>query len=384
MKFLPFIWKNVTRKKVRTTFTLLSIAMAFVLFAYLGAIRQSFSMGVDLAGQDRLLLRHKVSLIQLLPISYLGRIEAVEGVEKAAHFTWFGGIYQDPKNFFAQMPCDPESLLDLYPEYLLPGDQKKAWLAERTGAICGRYLADRFGWKIGDRIPIRGTIWRPKTGGDTWEFNLVGIYDGKEKGTDTTQFFFRYDYFDEMRSFGQGLVGWYGIRIADPERSAEIAKRIDDVFANSEYETKTESEKAFVQGFANQVGNIGAIITAVLSAVFFTILLVALNTMAQSVRERTGEMGVLKTLGFSSGLVLVLVLAESLLLAVVGGGVGLALGWFLTSLGDPTGGFLPIFYMPRRGVVVGIALILVLGLAAGTLPAIQAMRLRIVDALRRT
>ncbi len=383
MKYLFFVWKNLTRKKVRTLFTLLSILMAFVLFAYLGAIQQAFSMGVDLAGQDRLLLRHKVSLIQLLPISYLDRIESIEGVKEAAHFTWFGGIYQDPKNFFAQMPTDPERLLALYPEYLLPEDQKKAWLAERTGAIAGRYLVDRYGWKIGDRIPIQGTIWRPKTEGNTWEFTLVGIYEGAEKGTDTTQFFFRYDYFDEMRQFGQGLVGWYGIRITDPDRTAEIAKRIDGRFANSEYETKTESEKAFVQGFANQVGNIGAIITAVLAAVFFTILLVALNTMAQSVRERTSELAVLKTLGYPSGLVLVLVLAESVVLAAVGGGLGLGLGKFLTGLGDPTGGFLPIFFLPARHAAIGVVLILLLGFLAGILPAVQAMRLKIVDALRR-
>ncbi len=383
MKYLFFVWKNLTRKKVRTLFTLLSILMAFVLFAYLGAIQQAFSMGVDLAGQDRLLLRHKVSLIQLLPISYLDRIESIEGVKEAAHFTWFGGIYQDPKNFFAQMPTDPERLLALYPEYLLPEDQKKAWLAERTGAIAGRYLVDRYGWKIGDRIPIQGTIWRPKTEGNTWEFTLVGIYEGAEKGTDTTQFFFRYDYFDEMRAFGQGLVGWYGIRITDPDRTAEIAKQIDGRFANSEYETKTESEKAFVQGFANQVGNIGAIITAVLAAVFFTILLVALNTMAQSVRERTSELAVLKTLGYPSGLVLVLVLAESVVLAAVGGGLGLGLGKFLTGLGDPTGGFLPIFFLPARHAAIGVVLILLLGFLAGILPAVQAMRLKIVDALRR-
>lgn len=383
MKYLFLIWKNLTRKKVRTLFTLLSILMAFVLFAYLGAIRQAFSMGVDLAGQDRLLLRHKVSLIQLLPISYLDRIESIEGVKEAAHFTWFGGIYQDPKNFFAQMPTEPERLLALYPEYRLPEDQKKAWLAERTGAIAGRYLVDRYGWKVGDRIPIQGTIWRPKAEGNTWEFTLVGIYEGAETGTDTTQFFFRYDYFDEMRAFGQGLVGWYVIRIDDPDRAVEIAKRIDDRFANSEYETKTESEKAFVQGFANQVGNIGAIITAVLAAVFFTILLVALNTMAQSVRERTSELAVLKTLGYPSWLVLLLVLAESVVLAAVGGGLGLGLGKFLTGLGDPTGGFLPIFFLPARHAAIGVVLILLLGLLAGILPAVQAMRLKIVDALRR-
>lgn len=383
MKFLPLIWKNVWRKKLRTIFTVLSILIAFILFSYLGATRQAFAVGVQLAGEDRLLLRHKVSLIQLLPISYLPRIENIKGVKDVVHFTWFGGIYQDPKNFMAQMPVDPERLFRLYPEYRLPADQMKTWLAERTGAVVGRYLANKYKWKIGDRIPIQGTIWRPKTGGDTWAFPLVGIYDGAEKQTDTTGFFFRYDYFDEARRFGQGLVGWYVIRIDDPARAEQIAAQIDETFANSEYETKTEPEKAFMQGFANQIGDIGTIITAIVSGVFFTILLVAGNTMAQSVRERIAELAVLKTLGFSDSRVLALVLGESLFVALAGGGLGLALGWGLTLFGDLTGGFLPIFFLPASEVLLGIAMILLLGLAAGGLPALQAGRLRIVDALRR-
>jgi putative ABC transport system permease protein len=383
MRFFHLVWRNLARKKARSLFTLLSILVAFVLFAYLGAVRQAFTMGVELAGQDRLFVRHKVSIIQPLPVSYLEKIAAVPGVKDVAHFTWFGGIYQDPKNFFAQMPCDPERMLRLYPEYLLPEEQKAAWLAEKTGAVAGRYLADRYGWKIGDRIPIQGTIWRPKRGGDTWEFTLVGIYDGREKGTDTTNFFFRYDYFDEMRRVGQGLVGWYLVRVEDPERAAEVAAAVDSLFANSDYETKTEPEKAFLQGFANQVGNVGAILTAVLSAVFFTILLVAGNTMAQSVRERTRELAVLKTLGYPSGLLLGLVLLESSLLAGLGGGVGLALGWLLVGAGDPTGGLLPIFFVPVRWLLAGAALAVAVGIASGAIPSIEAARLRIADALRR-
>lgn len=383
MKFLHLVWKNLARKKARTVFTLLSVLVAFLLFAYLGAIRQAFTMGIELAGQDRLFVRHKVSLIQMLPISYLDRIAAVPGVKDVSHFTWFGGIYQDPKNFFAQMPCDPERMLRMYPEFLLPEEQKEAWLAERTGAIAGRYLADRYGWKIGDRIPIQGTIWRPRSGGDTWEFTLVGVYDGRAQGTDTTNFFFRYDYFDEMRRYGQGLVGWYLVRVSDPNRAAEVAAALDATFANSEYETKTEPEKAFIQGFVNQVGNVGAIISAVVAGVFFTILLVAGNTMAQSVRERIPEIAVLKTLGYPNGLVFGLVLAESLSLAGVGGGLGLALGWQLVRLGDPTGGLLPIFFLPLPWLGAGVVFAAALGLLAAVIPAAQAMRLRIVDALRR-
>ena len=212
---------------------------------------------------------------------------------------------------------------------------------------------------------------------------MEGIYDGAERGTDTTQFLFHYDYFDEARQFGEGLVGWYILRIDDPDHAAEIAERIDAEFANSPYETKTETEKAFVQAFAKQVGDIGTIAVAIMSAVFFTILIVAGNTMAQSVRERTSELAVLKTLGFTNMKVLLLVLMESCVLAILGGGLGLILARLFISFGDPTGGFLPMFFFPGRDQVLGWALVLLLGLVTGFLPAIQAMRLRIVDALRR-
>jgi putative ABC transport system permease protein len=284
MKYWYLIWGNLKRKKLRTLFTMLSILVAFVLFGVLGAINVAMNMGVELAGVDRLVLRHRVSLIRLLPVSYESRIESVEGVAAATHATWFGGIYQDPKNFFGQFPVDPEGYLEMYPEFLLPEDQKKAWLEDRTGAVVGRTTARRYGWKVGDRIPIQGTIWRKKDRSSTWEFTIRGIYDGAAQGTDTTLFLFRYDYFDEARWAGEGLVGWYVIRVDDPAQAAEIAERIDAEFANSPNETRTSTERAFVQAFANQVGNIGAIVTAVLGAVFFTILLVAGNTMMQSVR----------------------------------------------------------------------------------------------------
>ncbi|MBZ5638544.1 MAG: ABC transporter permease [Acidobacteriia bacterium] len=383
MRFLPLVWRSLLRKKTRTVFTVLSILVAFVLFGYLGAIRQAFTGGIELTGADRLLTLHRVSLIQLLPVSYRTRIESIPGVKAVSYSTWFGGTYQDPKNFFPQYVTDPEALLELYPEYRLPEDQKRAWLADRMGAIAGRQIATKYGWKIGDKIPIQATIWRKKDGSIDWVFDLVGIYDGAEKGTNTTQFFFRYDYFDESRMFGQGMVGWFIERIAEPARAAEIARRIDDTFQNSAHETKTSTEKAFAQAFANQVGDIGAILRSVLLAVFFTILLVAGNTMAQSVRERVGEIAVLKTLGYSDGKVLGLVMAESLLLSGVGGLLGLGLGWVLIQRGDPTGGQLPIFFLPVRDLVRGVGLVLALGVATGVPPAVMALRLRIVDALRR-
>jgi putative ABC transport system permease protein len=371
------------RRKIRTLFTLLSILVAFILFGYISAINIAFSMGVDVTGADRLVLRHKVSIIQLLPYSYQARIEQVEGVVDVCHMTWFGGVYQDPKNFFMQAPIEPDRFFRLYPEFIVPDEQLEAFKRNRTGAIVGRTIADRFGWKVGDRVPIQATIWVQKDGSRTWEFDIEGIYDGAEKGTDTTQFLFRYDYFDEARQYGEGLVGWYTIRIDDPENAATIAANIDAKFANSPYETKTETEKAFAQSFAKQVGDIGTIAVAIMSAVFFTILIVAGNTMAQSVRERINELGVLKTLGYSNRRILVLVLLESCALAVLGGGVGLIIATALISMGDPTGGFMPIFFFPVKDQILGWFLVLALGLVAGLLPALQAMRLKIVDALRR-
>lgn len=383
MKYLYLIFSSLKRKKLRTGLTILSIIVAFLLFGYLSAIRQAFAAGVEVAGADRLIVRHKVSIIQLLPQSYESRIEQIDGVDNATHSTWFGGIYQEPRNFFAQMPIVPEELFDMFPEFVLDEGQKQAWLATRSGAIAGRGLAERFGWKLGDRIPINATIWAKKDGGRTWEFDLVGIYDGAEKGTDTSQFFFRYDFFDETRAFGEGLVGWYTVRVTDPDAAADVAAAIDAEFANSPSETKSEPEGAFIQGFANQIGNIGFIIMSIMSAVFFTILLVAGNTMAYTVRERTGELAVLKAIGFTDRGVLSLVLGEALALTLVGGGIGLGLSWLLVSMGDPTQGSLPVFYIPIRDLFLGLLLIAVTAFVAGIIPALQAQKLQIADALRR-
>ncbi|MGD2131039.1 MAG: FtsX-like permease family protein [Lysobacterales bacterium] len=383
MKYVFLVWSNLKRRKLRSLLTMLSILVAFLLFGYLGAIRQGFSQGVDLAGQDRLIVRHKVSIIQMLPVAYESRIEQVDGVEAAVHQTWFGGVYQKPTNFFAQMPVVPEEYLDMYPEIRLDESEREAWLKTRSGAIAGRTLANRFGWKVGDRIPIQATVWTRKGGERTWEFDLVGIYDGATKDTDTSQFLFRYDFFDESRQFGQGQVGWYTVRIADPDQAARVAAAIDAEFANSRYETKTEPEGAFLQGFANQIGDIGLIMMSIIAAVFFTMLLVAGNTMAYAVRERTGELAVLKALGFTDRAVLGLVLGESLALTMLGGGLGLGLAVLLVASGDPTGGSLPLFYIPRADLAAGVVLIFLMALIAGILPALQASRLRIADALRR-
>jgi putative ABC transport system permease protein len=383
VKFLPLIWKSLWRRRVRTAFTLACIVVAFMLFGLLMTIRAAFTLGVELAGLDRLVLIHKVSLIMPLPVSYQARIAAVPGVTAVTHNTWFGGVYQDPANFFAQIALEPDTYFKIYTEFQIPEDQMAAFLADRQGAIAGRDTAARFGWKIGDKIPIQGTIWRPKGGdGETWEFNLVGIYDG-EPGLDKTTFFFRYDYLDENRVQGEGVVGWYIVKIDDPSQSLDIARRFDEMFANSPEETKTTTEKGFVEGFANQIGDIGAIMIAISSAVLFTILLVVANTMMQTVRERTSELAVLKTLGFSNGSVLALVLAESLFLAALGGSIGLLIVAAFVQRGDPTGGLLPAWVLPRQDLAIGAGLVVLLGMLAGAVPALQAMHLRISDALRR-
>ncbi|GMW03377.1 MAG: hypothetical protein AMXMBFR84_45110 [Candidatus Hydrogenedentota bacterium] len=383
MKFLALVASNLKRKKLRTTLTLLSIFVAFLLFGLLCTIKEAFTSGVSMADADRLIVRHKVSLIMTLPEAYLARIERVPGVTSAVHMTWFNGIYQnEPKNFFATMPTIPEPFLDMYPEYLLPDDQKQAWLKTRTGAVVGRTLAERFNWKLGDRIPITSPIWM-RDGEEAWEFDIVGIYDGADKATDTSGFFFRYDYFDEGRIDQKGQIGWYAVRVANPEQASEVAAAIDAEFANSPYETKSEPEGAFMQGFAQQIGDMGTILIAVLSAVFFTILLVAGNTMAQAVRERTEELGVLKAMGFTNRLVLFLVLAESCLIASVGGLTGLLAAWLITAGGSPVPAMLPVFYLPIQNLLTGIAIVFALGIVAGIFPAIQAMRLQIAVALRR-
>jgi putative ABC transport system permease protein len=383
VKYLPLVWRNIWRRKTRTVFTLACIFIAFLLFGVLMTIRAAFSLGIELAGQDRLMLINKVTLIMPLPFSYQARIATVPGVTAVTHSSWFGGIYQDPQNFFAKMAVEPGPYFAMYPEFRLPPEQMTAWLADRQGAVAGRDLANRFGWKVGDRIPIQGDIFKPRSGdGETWEFNLVGIYDG-DPGVDKTTFFFRYDYFDENREVGQGTVGWYIAKIDDPAQSAALATRFDDMFANSPAETKTTTEKGFIDSFAKQIGDIGSIMIAILGAVLFTILLVVGNTMMQSVRERTSELAVLKTLGFSNTTVLALVLAESLFVAALGGGLGLAAAWGIVQMGDPTNGQLPAWVLPARDMLTGAWLVAALGILAGALPAAQAMRLRITDALRR-
>jgi putative ABC transport system permease protein len=378
MKYKSLIMANLFRKKLRTTLTIGSFVVALFLFGLLVVVHGAFNQGVDVAGADRLDVINKTSIIQPLPYSYRDQILRIPGVKAITYDNWFGGVYQDEKNFFPQFAIDPENQRVVFPEFVIPDDQWKAFLEDREGAIAGSGIAKRFGWKVGDRIPIKGAIYP----GD-WEFNLRGIYTGSRDNDDLTQFWFHYKYLDERRQYGKGLVGWYTVKLDTPDDGTRVTKTVDTMFANSPYETKTETEKALATDFAKQFGNIGFLISAVGSVVFFTLLLVTGNTMAIAVRERIGELAVLKAVGFNDRFVLFLVLGESLLIAAIGGAVGLALCKLMTLGGDPTHGFLPFFYLPGPMILLGFGVALAAGVLAGILPATSAMRLRVVDALRR-
>ena len=387
MKYLPIVWRNLMRRKFRTIVTMLSVLVAFLLFGVLMAIRAAFSMGVEVAGADRLVVLHKMGFMMPLSRGHGPKIQSTTGVTDVTHANWFGAYYQDPSNFLANFAVDPESWLRMYPEYQLPEPQKQAWFANRAGAVVGIDTAKRFGWKVGDRVPLISPIYRKPDGGP-WDFTIDGIYDATAAGVDKTQFFFHYEYMNEALLAAKAplsdIIGWYVVRVGDPASADQLARRIDQVFENSTGETKTATEKAFVSDFAKQVGDIGAIMIAITAVVMGFILFVAGNAMAQSVRERINELGVLKTLGFTDGRILAVVLLESSMIAVIGGGIGLLLAWLIIAQGDPTGGLLPIFHFPPRDVIFGVVLVALLGIGTGLIPALQASRLKIVDALRRT
>jgi putative ABC transport system permease protein len=379
MKYFRLLRVSLLRKKFRTSLTIGSFAVAMFLFGLLITIRNSFNQGVEVAGADRLIVMNRITFIQPLPGAYAGRISAIPGIKQITHATWFGGIYQEEKNFFPQFAVEPESWRQMYPEYAVPDDQWKVFMNDRQGAIVGEGTAKRFGWKVGDRIPIKGAIY---TG--NWEFNIDGIYKGTRKADDTTQFWFHYDHLNESPAmFYKNMVGWYVVRLNNPDDATQVVKKIDDTFANSTWETKSDTELAFAAGFAKQTGNIEFLMLSIGAIVFFTLLLVTGNTMAIAVRERTPELAILKALGYSNSFILVYVIAESVSIALIGGLLGIGAAKFLTLFGSPAPGVLPLFYLPMAQVGFGVAAALTIGALAGLIPAITASRLRVVDALRK-
>lgn len=378
MNSASLLLANFRRKRIRNILTICSFAVALFLFGLLAVIHNAFYKGIDLAGVDRLIVLNRISLIMPLPISYAERLKQIDGVKLVTYAFWFGGVYQTESNFFPQYAIDVETYKDMFPEFSILPDQWKAFVEDRQGCVIGRKLADRFHWKVGDRIPLKGTIFP-----GTWEFNVRGIFDGKDSSSDTSQFWMQYKYLEENYTWLKGNVGWYYVRINDPDHAAAVSKAIDNEFGNSSYETTTQTERSYIAGFIKQIGNIKLIILIIGGVVFFTLLLITGSNMAMSVRERTSDIGIMKTLGFSDARILLMVLAESLIIALIGGGIGLGLAKLFTLQGDPTGGLLASFELDRKSIGLGFASVILIGLAAGIIPAIQSMRLKIVDALRR-
>jgi putative ABC transport system permease protein len=316
MKFLPILWSNLMRRKVRTICTGLSILVAFVLIGALMSIRTGLSRGVDLTGADRLVVSYKASFNQPMPLAYRERLAAMPGIAAVTYVSWFPGVYQNPRNDFPKLAVDADTWFEMYGDlWTIPGDQLARWKANRTGAVVGQELAEHFGWTIGSRVPITGTMW-PKRGGGAWEFTVEGIYRASHSARNPSLglMFFHYAYLNDTRTLGQDFVDSYRVRVNDPASASEVAQHVDAAFANSAFETTTSTENAFVRAIGEQIGDVGAIVMAILGPVLFTILLVCANTMAQAVRERTNELAVLETLGFTHGRVLALVLAESFVL----------------------------------------------------------------------
>jgi putative ABC transport system permease protein len=382
MKFIGLVLKSARRSKRRTALTILSVALAVFLFSALRAVLLGFDAVAAASSAQRLVTIRSTSMIFSMPTSHGEIIRGTPGVQDITWANWFGGIYKDPKNFFGQFAIDAESYLRMYPEVLISPEEKKAFMDDRTGCLVGDGLAKKYGWTIGDRIVLQPGI--PTYGTQDYPFTIRGIYRAGSSAVDNQSMLFHWKYADE-RSLVKGEVGWYVSRVADPDRAAQVASAIDQKFANSPYETKTDTEAQFSAQFASMLGNLNVLLGSVALAVVLTTLFVAGNTMAMSVRERTTEIAVMRTLGFPSPTIFLLVVGEGVLVAGVGGVIGGALARVLVNaeyLGL-AGGFIPAFGVTTANVVVGIGLSVAIGLLAAVIPATMASRLSIVDALRR-
>ncbi|HYM86473.1 MAG TPA: FtsX-like permease family protein [Pseudoxanthomonas sp.] len=383
MKYFSLIWSALFRSKTRTFLTLLSVIAAFLLFGLLDSVRVAFNSGGSVAGADRLVVASRLSITQMLPYSLTPQIESTPGVKKTTYAAWFGGIYQDPKNFFPNFSVS-DNFFEMYPEYVIDPAQLKAWQNDRTGAIVGEALAKRHKWKVGDTIPLQATIFPQKDGSNAWPLKLSGTFklaDSKRKGEEN-QLVFHWKYFDEANQYTNGMVGWYIVKLDNASHATRVAKAIDAISQNSDHETKAQTEQAFNQSFAKQFADIGLIVTAIMAAVFFTLLLLTGNTMSQAVRDRVPELAVLKTLGFTNGTVLALVLVESILLILLGGVIGMGIAAVIIPVvSAASGGMLNLPSIPAETWMLGLSLMLGIGIVVGALPAMRAMRLKIVDAL---
>ena len=387
MKYLHLVWAALFRRKTRTILTLVSIIAAFLLFGLLDAVRASFEeAGQSANGAQRLQVGSKLSFIQTLPYSLEAQIAQVPGVKDVTFANWFGGAYQDPHNQVFSFAVAP-NYLDLYPEIAVSDAEKKAFLATRTGVLVGERLAQKFHWKVGDRIPMQSTIFPDHEGNKNWTFDIVGILhstDKKSGGFFDQMFLLNWKYFDDTTPFNHGQVGWYVTRVTDVNRTDAVAKGIDALSANSDHETRSQTEQAATANWVKQLADIGLIVRSIMGAVFFTLLLLAGNTMMQAVRERTSELAVMKTIGFTDASVLSMVLAESVLLLMLGGVLGLGLASLLVPfVSAGSGGMLNLPTVGASSWALGVGLMVLFGVMVGVVPAMSAMRLNIVDALRR-
>ena len=378
------IWKNLTRKKLRFVLLLISILVSFMIYTVLVAFQNAMDAGVDLSADDRLIVVNKINFTQSLPMSYMNRIAAVEGVAYASHLNWFGGYFQDPKNFMAMFAVSNDQFFEVYDELVVDAEHKRNYLSNRRGLLAGKSTADRFGWKVGDRIPVSSNIFSNVEGGQSWEFDVEAIYEGTDPQVDTSSVYFHFEYYNESVTFGRDIIGMIGIKTTSVDINDQVIQAIDEQFANSPAETETMPEKAFSKQFIEQIGNISLIIQSVVFAAFFTILMLVGNSMVMAVRERTREIAVMKTLGFESGRIFRMVLSESMLLSLTGGLIGMLVGGaMLGVLNNLPGVQLPTMLLDANLAVQAIAIMLLLGFVTGVIPAWSALRLNIVTAFTK-
>ena len=386
MNDLVLIRKNLFRRKLRAILMIVSILIAFAIYGVLASFERAFYANQDRATADRLVVVNKINMTQPLPISYYNRVAAIDGVAQISHFSWFGGYYQEPKNFLVALAVDPENWMKLRDsDFVFSPEVRTAFIRERTGVLVGARMLEKWGWKVGDHIPISSNIWSQRNGSHSWDFTIVGSFTARIPQADTNFMVMGYDYFNETRSFGKDLITWLTLRTTSVAVNDRVMSAIDTMFANSPFETATDSEKAFQKSFAAQIGNIALIVGLVVGAAFVTILMIVGNTMVMAVRERTREIGVMKTLGFSGGRILRMVLGESVLLALLGGLPGLGVAFVLiTRVRDSLMSFLPTLSLAPDIVAAAVGLMIAFGLITGLIPAFNAMRLNIVTALGRS
>lgn len=383
MTLIDFVAKNLLRKRLRTILTVVAIFVAFLIFGILATFQNAMTAGIDSAAANRLMVTNKINFTLQMPIAYVNRARSVKGIKNITHADWFGGYYQDQRVFFAAFAVDPQSYLEIYPELLMPAVQRQAFLTNKTALLAGKAVADQFGWKVGQRIPLKSNIFTQRNGSDTWDLELVGIFTGASPQVDTNNVLLHYEYFKDTRSFGGDTIGWMVLKTESAKENAQVMKDVDAMFANSPFETETQTEQAMARAFLEQAGDLGFIITSVVGAAFATILLIVGNTMMLTVRERTNEIAVMKTIGFTTRGIFGLILSESMLLALIGGTLGVIAAWlFSFMIAGPLSQFGPVAFTFNTALTA-FALMALLGFLTGIIPAYRAMSTNVVTALGR-